>query len=182
MVTACGAVADEMACSPNSGGESCREERRAERARQARAETGCERGDPRACREAASPPDRPVDVSRLRTACEGGVAEACVEAATAPRQGGSECDAADLLARGCTLGSGLGCVRLAQCRESNERRVLLERGCSLGATAACVEAAQAHLRSDPGQGGRSRAEALLIQGCKRNDQNACEALGRLDSQ
>ncbi len=179
----CAALGDEMACAPNSQGENCRVDRRGAREAHQKAALLCDNGDARACYSAAKPPHRPIIVSRLEYACTHGIGGACFDLAEVHQRKRTKSDAevSALLKQSCSLGSSIGCLRLARRSTSSDQLALWVRACELKSGEGCFQAAQLHLQNTPTEEGLKNGKALLVSGCALKHRGACEALGRLES-
>lgn len=154
----------------------------------------CEEGEAEACLrhgEALShgthgyARDRTTGLTFLRRACDGGVGRGCVTGSTILRLEAKDEPVATwagdfeaLLVRGCELGLGNACRRLAAhlwegevvSKDAARATQVGERGCTLGDDVACRHLADWYGADE------AKAKSALDRACRRHDTIACTAL------
>lgn len=137
------------------------------------------------------PEDQPLGLAKLQAGCDGFVAFACARIGSHYREGialkQDDTKGADFYERSCLLGSGQGCVALADSfltgkgRPHDERRAfgLLRKGCTIDKAEGCYALGYAYLNGTGTAKDEAAARSQFEMACEAEHAEACRVLAEM---
>lgn len=142
----------------------------------------------------ATPPALPPELEKARTRCEAGHGDDCEALAIAYFKGlGVAADgpaAAALLRKACDLGNAEGCYNigaalfggeLGQTADKPGAVSYFEKACSAGYATGCFNLGVMYLKADGVAQDTAKGKALMVEGCRLGEKDACDIVKELDA-